>query len=302
MEEIKNSDVIICNIKKESLIKWGLDFDTVKKINTSIIYAEITGFRNSNRVAYDVVLQAESGYISMNGTEKGELCKLPVAFIDLFAAHQIKEGILVAMLMQRNKLEPLKVSVSLYDAAISSLANQATNWLMAKQIPKPPGMCHPNIAPYGEIFICKDGKKLILAVGSDKQFQKLCELLQIDQVLENENYRTNQSRVKNRKKLQATLAEVIGKCFSDELLKQLIQQNIPAGLIRTVDEVFSSNEAKARIIESEKEGKSMRSVKGFLLRLAVDQSNSLLITFKSLSDSFTERPQSTKNVFSINCK
>lgn len=261
-DEVIDADIIICNIKKENVEKWNLDFDTIKQLNSSIIYGEITGFSSSERLAYDIVLQAESGYISMNGTKNGEQCRLPVAFIDLFAAHQLKEGILLAMLKQKNKLEALKVQVSLYDAGISSLANQASNWLMANHIAKPMGTLHPNIAPYGELFRCSDDKQIVLAVGTNQQFAKLCKTIKIEDIISNPKYSTNQERVKHRQQLMKVLSRAISKFSSKELIHLLIKQDIPVGQLRNIKEVFDTDSAKEKILREKKEGYELATISG----------------------------------------
>lgn len=266
--ELQTADIVICNFKKGDASKFKLDFDSIKEINSSIIYGEITGFGDSDRIAYDVVLQAETGFISMTGTENGELCKLPVAFIDLFAAHQLKQGILIALLQQSKKVEALKVSVSLYDAALAALANQASNWLMAGIIPKPMGTLHPNIAPYGELFTCKDEGKIILAIGSDGQFKKLCDLLKVAHLAGDEAYHTNQQRVKNRIALKEQLQNEFIHFDSEELLNQLIDAKVPAGKVRNVKEVFETNQAKAKILREQKENHELISVSGNAFKIS----------------------------------
>lgn len=180
---IKKSDILIANFKPGDAQKLKLDFETLRPINPSLIYGEITGFgENDPRVAYDVVLQAETGYMSMNGEHGYPPLKMPLAFIDILTAHQMKEGILCALLQRSADGKGRKVTVSLYNSAIASLANQASNWLMNKHIPKKIGSLHPNIAPYGETFQCQDGKWIVLAVGSDQQFAKLAVLLELPEL------------------------------------------------------------------------------------------------------------------------
>src|SRR5690606_15808816 len=104
-----------------------------------------------------LILQAESGFMSMNGTPESGPVKMPVALIDVLAAHHLKEGILLALYERENSGKGKAVCVSLYDAALSSLVNQASNYLMAGKVPQRIGSLHPNIAPYGEIFETKDG-------------------------------------------------------------------------------------------------------------------------------------------------
>lgn len=247
---IKEADVLICNWKKGDAEKFKTDYHTLKKINPSLIYGAISGYdETSGRVAYDVVLQAETGWMSMNGTPHSGAVKIPVAIIDLFAAHQLKEGILVALLNRTQSGEGAKVTVSLFDAAIASLANQASNFLMEKYIPQRTGSLHPNIAPYGETLHTKDDKQIILAVGTDKQFNALCEVLSIE---ETENlFSTNQLRVQNRTTLAQLLQEKIQHYTAEEILSLFQEKNIPAGLIRNLEEVFALPAAKKLILTND---------------------------------------------------
>tara|TARA_B100000508_G_scaffold141087_1_gene146210 strand:- start:15489 stop:16589 length:1101 start_codon:yes stop_codon:yes gene_type:complete len=254
---IQESDILISNFKAGDAQKFKLAYEDCKKINPNIIYGEITGFgKDVKRTAFDVILQAETGYISMTGTAESTLSKLPVAFIDLFAAHQLKEGILVALL---EGWKPVCVSVSLYDSAIASLANQASNYLMENHIPKPIGTQHPNIAPYGDIFITQDNKKVILAVGSEKQFASLMELL--DGVPISKSFASNQLRVENRSELNQFLTSKIENWESSALFDACIEQNIPIGRVHNLKEVFEKPESDSLILEEVQEGKNTKKVK-----------------------------------------
>ncbi len=268
LEEIKSADIVIVNYKADDAKKLGVDFETLKAINPHLIYGEITGFGEDKRIAYDIVLQAESGFISMNGKSKGEEVKIPIALIDLFAAHQLKEGILVALIQNSKNKKATKVSVSLFDSAIAALANQATNWLMGKHVPQPMGTLHPNIAPYGERFKCKDGKELILAVGSDKQFSKLCAILKEESISKDEKYATNQNRIANRASLDEKLTGLIERWDAEVLLQEFIDHNVPAGILRDISQVFEVDKAKALIIEEQKEGETLKTISGNAFRIS----------------------------------
>ena len=169
--------------------------------------------------------------------------------MDILTAHQLKEGTLVTLLKRTSTKKGSLVTSSLEETAISSLANQATNWLMNKQIPQRIGSLHPNIAPYGDVFITKDNKKLVLAIGSDVQFQKFCTLIGSSKLGVNNLYITNENRVKNRNTLQKELALLIVKLERDYLIKQCIDNGIPMGAIKNMQEVFESPTAQNMILE-----------------------------------------------------
>jgi crotonobetainyl-CoA:carnitine CoA-transferase CaiB-like acyl-CoA transferase len=247
IQEIKKADIVICNYKKGDDKKLKVDFNHIKKVNPKIIYAAISGFgEESDRVAFDLVLQAESGFMSMNGTPESGPVKMPVAMIDLMAAHQLKEGILTALLIREKNKKAIKINVSLYDSAIASLANQASNWLIAKHNPQRMGSLHPNIAPYGEIYKTADGKSIVLAIGSESQFTNLLLVLK----LQNQKaFSSNAARVENRKKLFEILQEKIINKNLKWLSEQFTQLQIPYGEIKDMKAVFKSPSAGQHLLK-----------------------------------------------------
>lgn len=266
---IQEADILITNFKKGDAEKYGLSYDEIHATNPSIIYGEISGFgENSDRVAYDLILQAESGFMSMNGTPESGPLKMPVALIDLLAGHQLKEGILVALLERQNTGVGHRVHVSLFDSAIASLANQATNWLMAGKIPQRMGSKHPNIAPYGELFKTKDEKMITLAIGSDNHFKRLCALLDLSDVVIQSDFSSNSMRVKNRDRLAEILSQKICTINSEILIQQLNKDFIPCAEIKSMDEVFENAETNKLILDEEIDGQKTRRVKSVAFKIS----------------------------------
>ncbi len=266
---IKKADVVIVNYKKGDNKKLKLDYASLKKINPKLIYASISGFSDTDeRVAYDLILQAESGFMSMNGTEESGPLKMPVALIDVLAAHHLKEAILLALLKREKTKRGSHVAVSLFDVAVASLVNQATNWLVAKQLPKPTGSLHPNIAPYGEIFKTKDGHTVTFAIGSDIQFTKLCALLHILEVSGDKDYLTNQLRVQNRKQLFSILNKEVCKQTLAYLQKECTKHGVPFAKIRNLKEVFELPEAKKLIKKINYKGNPYSVVTSFPAKIS----------------------------------
>jgi crotonobetainyl-CoA:carnitine CoA-transferase CaiB-like acyl-CoA transferase len=254
IEKLKTADIFLSNFKKGDAEKFGLSDEYLQSINPKLIIGKISGFGSeSDRVAYDLILQAETGFMSMNGTSNSGPVKMPVAFIDVLAAHQLKEGLLTALLKCTKTNQGSVVSVSLYDAAISSLANQASNYLMQGHIPQRIGSLHPNIAPYGEIFTTKDGKLITFAIGSNRHFQLLCEFLGVSELIYDTRFSENVERVKNRTELQELIQEIISRCDSAEILEFMHAHFVPAGIIRNLEEVFeeasAQNLVRTEIIE-----------------------------------------------------
>lgn len=250
LELIGQADVVISNFRGQAAQRLGMDPASLRKTNPRLIVGCISGFPEGDpRPAYDVVLQAEAGLMYMNGEPGRPPVKLPVAFVDLLAAHQLKEGILLALLQRQRTGMGATVTVSLLEAAIASLANQATNWLMGGVIPTRLGNLHPNIAPYGEIFSCADGGELLLAVGTDQQFIRLCEAMGMPQLATDPQFANNQARLLHRQQLMATLAAVFRRYNSQTLFEQLLEAGVPVARIRNMKQVFEMPIAQQMILE-----------------------------------------------------
>ncbi|MEZ5058991.1 MAG: CaiB/BaiF CoA-transferase family protein [Saprospiraceae bacterium] len=251
------ADIVISNFNEKRALKYGLDYATLKKGNPGIVYASLTGFgKEDPRPAFDVVLQAEAGFLYMCGEPGGNPVKMPVALIDVLAAHQMKEGILVALLERERTGEGSLVEVSLFESAVASLVNQASNYLNAGHIPQKMGMQHPNIAPYGDYFKTADGKLVVLAVGSDQQFSCLMDFLKIRKE-DYATFKSNLQRVANREKLNAFLEKELLKYDLATLKEGFLKMNIPFGEIKDMKSVFENPLANQMILEEHHEDGSI---------------------------------------------
>lgn len=249
MQLIATSDILISNFKSGDDIKFNLVSADLAKKFPSLIIGEIGGYPDSNKVAFDAVLQAETGWMSINGTRESGPIKLPIAFVDLFTAHQLKEGILIAMIHKVKTGVGAIVKTNLFDAAISSLANQASNWLNNEMIPQLQGSLHPNIAPYGEVFLTKDNQSILLAVGSDIQFLALCKIINIVAVSDFGDFSTNEKRLGNRSTLSIVIQNSLKEISCNDFLFACELNKIPAGKVNTIDEVFKLDAANRLILE-----------------------------------------------------
>ncbi|MCW5909781.1 MAG: CoA transferase [Cyclobacteriaceae bacterium] len=254
------SDMVIASYKPGDAEKLGVSYQQLTAINPQLIYGQITGYGSDNdRVGYDAVIQAESGFMDLNGLPEGPPTKMPVALVDVLAAHHLKEGLLLALLKREKTGNGSCVEVSLIQAAISSLANQASNWLVAHKLPKRQGSAHPNIAPYGESFLTRDDKRILLAIGSDRQFLDLLVILALN-ISEDVRFVTNQSRVIHRKELNELLTASISSFEADYLMQEIHRKKIPAGIIQSIDKVFEMEEARRILLEAN----GFRGVRNFV--------------------------------------
>lgn len=254
-ELLSNADILITNFKYGDDVKFKLEAEQIRAINPSIIYAKLRGFDSiPERVAYDVVLQAETGYMYMNGTPESGPVKMPVAMMDVLAAHQLKEGILCALFQKVKTGKGAVVECSLEKAGLASLVNQATNYLMGAHVAKRMGSLHPNIAPYGDIFYCKDEKALVLAVGSQKQFAKLCELLGNPSLATHPHFENNQLRLMHRDAMCKALQELFMAQSRAYWMDLFIKHHIPAGAIKSMNEVMQNPIAQEMLLEEDIDG------------------------------------------------
>lgn len=260
-QEIASADVVISNYKPSASKKFKLDYVHLKQANPNIIYAQLNGFSETdNRGAYDAVLQAEAGFMFMNGTNETLPIKIPFAIVDVLSNHQMREAILVALLQKAATGKGAHLKISMLKAAVSALINQASNYLMNGNIPKRIGSAHPSIAPYGDTFITKDHQYLVLAVGSDNQFTALCHVLNLSNIAQDVAFSTNQNRLLNRPKLNTHLQKSISTYQADDLMKTLIGNQVPAGLIKNMKQVFEHPIAQSMVKEEVIEGVFTRRV------------------------------------------
>jgi crotonobetainyl-CoA:carnitine CoA-transferase CaiB-like acyl-CoA transferase len=258
---LKDADILLVNFKAGDAEKFGLVSSVLRDRYPRLIIGEIIGYVDSDRVAYDAVLQAESGFMYMNGEAGDPPLKMPVALIDLLAAHQLKEALLLAVLKREWEGTGSVVSVALYNAAVASLANQASTYLNTGIIPARQGSLHPGIAPYGEVFTTADQVDVLLAVGTDEQFRRLMDVLQLEELFSEAKFQTNAERVIHRKELKVFLSSAISKVSSTDLLQQLSDKKVPAAAIKNLAEVFSEPVAADMVLtQLEENGKYSKRV------------------------------------------
>jgi crotonobetainyl-CoA:carnitine CoA-transferase CaiB-like acyl-CoA transferase len=250
------ADILLMNFKPGDAEKFGLAYSSLSVQYPKLICGYITGYgENDPRPAFDLVMQAETGFMDMNGTSESGPLKMPVAIIDLMAAHQLKEGLLTALYLREKTARGNCVNVSLFDAAIASLANQASNFLVAGIHPQRAGSLHPNIAPYGETFLCGDGKYIVLAIGTEKQFERFCIAIGRPELINDERFINNQLRVANRSGLPELISPFFIKRPAAEAFEILSRAEIPFAIIQSVEEALTSPSSAHLIID----GKTVRT-------------------------------------------
>ncbi|WP_223476187.1 CaiB/BaiF CoA transferase family protein [Oricola indica] len=237
----KDADVVVENFKVGGLVKFGLDYETLSATNPGLVYCSVTGFGQDGpyaaRAGYDFLIQGMSGIMDLTGDPAGEPQKIGVAFADIFTGLYSVIAIQAALAERERTGRGKHVDMALLDCMTGVLANQAMNYLASGVVPHRLGNAHPNITPY-QTFATADGW-LIIAVGNNAQFGRLCEVLGLDGIADDPRYATNAARIENRDALTALLADRTSAWARDDLLAALEQAVVPAGPINTVADVLA---------------------------------------------------------------
>ncbi|WP_188261524.1 CaiB/BaiF CoA transferase family protein [Azospirillum tabaci] len=251
------ADVVIENFKVGGLVKYGLDYDSLKAINPGLVYCSITGFGQdgpyAKRAGYDFMIQGMGGLMSITGQPDAEAgggpVKVGVAVTDVFTGLYATIGVLGALAHRDRTGEGQWVNLALLDVQVAVLANQAMNYLVGGKAPQRLGNAHPNIVPY-QAFATLDGH-IILAVGNDGQFAKFCQVAGRPELAQDPRYATNPARVANRKELVPILELLLEQRTSRDWLSALEAVGVPCGPINDVSQVFADPHVQARHIHQD---------------------------------------------------
>ena len=253
---IAEADIVIENFKVGGLKKYGLDYQSLRKSHPALIYCSITGFGQTgpykDRAGYDFLIQGMGGIMDLTGEPDGPPQKIGVAFADIFAGLYSTIAIQAALHQRQTTGNGQHIDISLFDCMSGVLANQAMNFLATGTSPKRLGNAHPNIVPY-QTFDASDGA-FILAAGNDDQFARVCEVIGLGELVDDERFATNAARVENREALAAIFQSETGKWKLAELLAALEEKGVPAGPINSVADVCSDPQFLARHMLVENEG------------------------------------------------
>ena len=245
---INEADVVIENFKCGGLSKYGLDYVTRAAANPRLVYCSVTGFGQtgpySARAGYDAMIQGMSGIMDLTGDPAGEPQKIGVAFADIFTGVYGVVAIQAALAQRARTGVGQHIDMALLDVMVSVLANQSLNYLVSGVVPHRLGNTHPNIVPY-QLFEVRDGRVMV-AVGNDGQFRRLCQVLDLPAVGADPRFASNAGRVDGRGDLIAVLSRALAGWDRDELLARLEAVGVPAGPINTVGEVFDDPQVDFR--------------------------------------------------------
>lgn len=245
-------DIVLENYKAGTLARYGLDEASLRAINPRLIYCSVTGFGQTGprreQPAYDFLIQAMGGLMSVTGERDGRPGggpqKVGVPIVDLMTGMYTAVSVLAALARRNETGRGDHIDIAMLDVQVASLANQAMNYLVSGKVPQRNGNAHPNIQPQ-DVYTCADGD-VILVVGNDGQFAKLCEVLDRSDWARDERYATNAQRVRHIGELSALLRERFAGWRREALIDALDRAGVPCGPINNVAEVFEDPQVKAR--------------------------------------------------------
>ena len=240
------ADVLIESFRPGLMARWGLDGDTLRESNPGLVTCSVTAFGTESDEAralpgYDFLAQAMSGLMSVTGEADGRPLKTGAAVVDLVCGLLAVVGIQAALAERARTGRGRHVEVSLMDAALMSLLNQGSAWVLGGEIPHRRGNRHPSITPY-ETFACAD-RPLAIAVGNDRLFARLCETLGLQELATDERFATNSARVANADDLAVRLEAVLRTRPAADWVAALRAAAVPAGPINDVAEAFALAES-----------------------------------------------------------
>lgn len=242
-ELMAKADVVIENFRPGVMGKLGFNFDEARKLNPAVIYCSITGFGSgggAHLAGYDLLVQAVGGLMSVTGPEEGGPTKVGVALIDIMTGMNAVQGILLALKAREDspagQWKGQLVHVDLMTTLLAAMTNQASAALNAGVTPVRLGNAHPSISPY-ELYEAHD-RPLLIAVGNDKQFHTLVNLLGIEQLAADPRFADNPSRATHREQLRELLEKVLMNQSGAHWVELLSSQGVPSGLVNTLPEAF----------------------------------------------------------------
>jgi crotonobetainyl-CoA:carnitine CoA-transferase CaiB-like acyl-CoA transferase len=245
---IARADIVVENFRPGVLARLGLDYSTLTAAHPRLIYASLSGYgQNGPRApepGYDAVLQGEGGLMSITGAADGPPYRLGVAVVDIVTGMFAAQGILLALLVRHTTGKGQHVDVSMLDSVAAMLTYQAGIVFAEDQSPGRMGNRHPSIAPY-DTFDTADGP-LVLAVGNDEQWRRLCETAGLQSLAADSRFATNGARVEHYETLESLLAPVFAQRTRAEWTTLLVGAGVPCGPVRSVAEALADPQLQAR--------------------------------------------------------
>lgn len=253
-----HADILIENFNPGGLAKYGLDYASIGPEFPSLVYCSISGFGqtgpNASKPGYDLMAQGFGGVMSLTGEPEGAPMKVGVGIADVMCGMYATVGILAALHHRERTGEGQHIDLALVDAQVAWMINEGVNYLTSGALPQRRGNAHPNIVPY-DLYATSDGH-VVLAVGNDSQFRRVCEFLDLAALADNPRFATNQARLQNRATLDALLRPALAARSKAEVIAGLEARKVTVGPVQTIDQVFASDQVAARQMQIDMESQA----------------------------------------------
>ena len=263
---VRTADVVVENFTPGVMGRFGLDYDAVQAINPAIIYCSISGFGQDGpyreRPAYDQIMQGLGGLMSVTGESEGEPQKIGLAITDIGAGMWAAFAIMSAFhhREKEGKNQGQYIDISMLDSQIAWLTYQAAYFFATGTAPQRLGAAHPTLVPY-QGFICQDGKRINVAVGSERIWERFCKAMNREDLFTNPDYSSNGARVNNRATLIPLLQEYFLTRPVDDWVRDLQDASVPCGPINDIADVFADSHVLARQMYREMPHPTLGSIK-----------------------------------------
>ena len=247
-------DVLVENFRAGTLARMGLGWEDLRAVNPRLVYCSVTGFGQDgpyrDKAAYDFIIQGMGGLMSVTGEREdrpgGGPQKVGVALADLMTGMYAATAVLAAVAHRDRTGEGQHIDIAMLDVQVAAMANQAMNYLTTGRSPRCGGNAHPNIVPQS-VFETADGR-LILVVGNDGQFRRLCEVIGLPLLADDPRFATKPARVRHRDTLDAEVQAALRRRGSAEWVAALDAANVPCGPINDMAQVFADPHTQARAL------------------------------------------------------
>jgi crotonobetainyl-CoA:carnitine CoA-transferase CaiB-like acyl-CoA transferase len=252
----READVLVENFRVEKMDEWDLGYTDLREANPELVYCSISGYGewgpDSHRPAYDIIMQAEGGLMSITGEEGRVPVRVGVAIADIGAGMYATQGILAALFERElGGGGGQKLDISLFDGQVAWMTYMASNYFATGDPPGRMGSKHPTIAPY-QAFETADSY-VVVAVASENIWPWFCAALDREDLTDDERFATNEARVANRGVLDSLLAEEFAGDGTDELLARFDKYDVPASDVQDMADVFDTEQVAARGMHREVE-------------------------------------------------
>ncbi|MNQ38863.1 Succinyl-CoA:(R)-benzylsuccinate CoA-transferase subunit BbsF [compost metagenome] len=245
---LADADVLVENFKPGTLEKWGLGYDSLSQAFPKLVHCRVSGFGADGPLGglpgYDACAQAMCGLMSVNGDADGEATRVGLPVVDMVTGLNAAVAVLLALNERHRSGLGQFLDITLYDCALSLLHPHAANFFYSGNVPKRSGNAHPNIAPY-ETLPTASGP-LFLAVGNNRQFALMAQVLEAPGLAADARYATNADRLQNRQALRDELSRLLASQNAAALADRLLRAGVPAAAVQTVDQALEHPHTKHR--------------------------------------------------------